>query len=770
MRLLTSLPVGLVAASALVAAAPVLAAAPKETAVIAPQAAPMESGALSLERVFASPSLAGPVPRAVKLSPDGRYVTVLRSRPDDRERYDLWGFDRKAGAWRMLVDSKKLSSGRALSETEKMQRERQRIGDLKGIVSYEWTADSQAVLVPIDGDLLLAGLDGSVRKIAGTKGGELDPSLGAKGTRIAFVRDQRLYVGPVDGSSEPQPVTPAEAASTVHWGEAEFVAQEEMNRFRGYWWSPDGSRLAVERFDEAKVGTVTRAAIGADGTKTFEQRYPAAGTPNAEVSLWVIGADGQSRVQVDLGGGAPDSGKDIYLARVDWAPDGKTLYVQRQNRAQTRLDMLKVDPATGKAEVLFTEKAAQGSWINLSDAYRFLADGSLIWWSERDGFGHLYRFEENHHLESQWKQLTKGPWVVTDLIGVDQKTGRVTIIGTRDDVLAPQVYAFDLKHPEKLDRLTDLAFHNSAAMDGKGQTLVVTRSADRQPPQSYLADATGKRLAWIEENRVEGAHPYAPFLGRHRAAEFGTIPAEDGTPLHWMMITPPLEPGKRYPVFSYHYGGPHAQVVNKGWQGALAQAIVDMGYIYFAIDGRGSDNRGVKFESAINRAMGSVEVADQLSGTRYLKSLPFVDPARVSTFGWSYGGYMTLKMLEQHPGEWAAGIAVAPVTRWELYDTHYTERYLGDPNKEPKVYEASGALADAVKIKDPLLLIHGMADDNVVFENSTALIGKLQGEAVPFEMMLYPGFTHRIGGPKISKHLYETVFRFLDHHGVGSEK
>ena len=750
MRLLTSL----LAASVLTVAAPGLAAETKDSAVTATQTAP----ALTLERVFASPSLAGPVPRAVKLSPDGRYVTVLRGRPDDRERYDLWGFDRKVGEWRMLVDSKKLSSGRELSEAEKMQRERQRIGDLKGIVSYEWTADSTAVLVPIDGDLLLAGLDGSVRKIAGTRGGELDPSLSARGGHVAFVRDQRLFVGPVDGKAEPQAVTPAETAATVHWGEAEFVAQEEMNRFKGYWWSPDGARLAVERSDEAKVGTVTRAAIGAEGTKTFEQRYPAAGTPNAEVSLWVIGADGQSRVQVDLG-----AEKDIYLARVDWAPDGKALYVQREDRAQSRLDMLKVDPATGKVEVLFTETAAKGSWINLSDAYRFLADGSLIWWSERDGFGHLYHFKAG-----KFTQLTKGEWVVTDLLGVDQKNGRVTFVGTKDDVLAPQVYAFDLKNPAKLDRLTDLAFHNSAAMDRKGQTLVVTRSADDQPPQSYLADASGKRLAWIEENRVEAGHPYAPWLASHRAARFGTIPAEDGTPLHWMMITPPLEPGKRYPVFSYHYGGPHAQVVSKGWQGALAQAIVDKGYIYFAIDGRGSDNRGVAFESAINRAMGSAEVADQLAGSRYLKSLAFVDPARVSTFGWSYGGFMTLKMLEMHPGEWAAGIAVAPVTRWELYDTHYTERYLGDPNKEPKVYETSGALADAANIRDPLMLIHGMADDNVVFENSTALIAKLQGEAVPFEMMLYPGFTHRIGGPKVGKHLYETVFRFLDRHGAGS--
>ncbi|WP_295526311.1 S9 family peptidase [Novosphingobium sp. Chol11] len=719
---------------------------------------------LSLERVFASPGLAGAVPRAVKLSPDGRFVTVLRARADDRERYDLWGFDRKAnsgqGGWRMLVDSLKLASGRALSEAEKMQRERQRIGDLKGIVSYEWTADSKALLVPVDGDLFLAGLEGTSRKIAGTKGGELNPELGPKGQHIAFVRDARLHVGPVDGSSLPQAITPAETAGTVHWGEAEFVAQEEMDRFKGFWWAPDESRLAVERFDEAGVGIVTRAAIGADGTKTFDQRYPIAGSANAQVSLWVISSDGSARVQVDLG---PD--KDIYLARADWAPDGKTLYIQRENRAQTVLDMLAVDPATGKSTVLFSERAAPKGWINLSNSYRFLKDGSLIWLSERDGFAHLYRLDDG-----AWQQLTKGPWVVTSLVGIDEKAGRVTFTATRDDVLAPQVYALDLKAPEKIERLTDLAFANSAAMDRKGQTLVVTRSADNQPPQSYLADSAGERLSWIEENRVEGKHPYAPYLASHRAAQFGTLSAADGTALHWMMLTPPLEPGKRYPAFTYHYGGPHAQVVQRGWQGALAQAIVDKGYIYFAIDGRGSDNRGVAFETAISRAMGSVEVADQLVGADYLKSLDFVDPKRVSTFGWSYGGYMTIKMLQANPGAYAAGIAVAPVTRWQLYDTHYTERYLGDPNKEPKVYEASNALADTGKISDPLLVIHGMADDNVVFENTTALVAKLQAEAVPFEMMLYPGFTHRISGPKVSKHLYETMFRFLDRHGAGSGK
>jgi dipeptidyl-peptidase-4 len=711
--------------------------------------------ALTLERVFASPSLNGPAPRKVKLSPDGRWITVLKNRPEDRERYDLWGYDRRGGQWTLLVDSSKFESGRELSEAEKMQRERQRIGDLKGIVAYDWSDDSHSILVPLEGDLYLAGLDGRVTRLTETAGDELNPALSPRGGYVSFVRDARLWTG-ATGGAQAQPVTPAEASDTVHWGEAEFVAQEEMGRMTGFWWSPDDARIAVERFDEAPVGVVTRTAIGSEDTRTYEQRYPAAGTPNALVQLFVMNPDGSDRVEVDLG-----ADRDIYLARVDWAPDGRALYVQRQNRAQTRLDMLAVDPATGQSRVLFQERAAQRSWINLSDNYRFLKDGSLIWWSERDGYGHLYQYSRG-----KWRQLTSGAWVVTGLAGVDEDTGRVYFTATKDDVLGEQVYALDLKASSRIEQLTEPGWSYTATMDESGKTLVVTRSSPDHPRQTYIADGAGKRIAWLEENRVDASHAYGPYLASHRETTFGTIPAADGTPLYWMMITPPLEPGKRYPVFFDHYGGPGSQTVTRAWKGALPQAIVDKGYIYFQLDNRGSENRGVAFASTLYRAMGSVEVTDQLAGADYLKTLPFVDPAKVAIFGWSYGGYMTIKMLQANPGAYAAGIAVAPVTEWELYDTHYTERYLGDPRTEPEVYAKSDALADTAKIGDPLLIIHGLADDNVVFEHSSAIIAKLQGEAVPFEMMLYPGFTHRISGPQVSRHLYETIFRFLERQGV----
>jgi dipeptidyl-peptidase 4 len=206
--------------------------------------------------------------------------------------------------------------------------------------------------------------------------------------------------------------------------------------------------------------------------------------------------------------------------------------------------------------------------------------------------------------------------------------------------------------------------------------------------------------------------------------------------------------------------------VSKGWGGALEQALVDKGYIYFEIDNRGSANRGVAFESAIYRAMGSVEVQDQKAGAEFLKRLPFVDPAKIAIDGWSYGGYMTLKMLEADPHLYAAGIAGAPVTKWELYDTSYTERYMGTPQTDAAAYARSDAIADADRIADPVLIIHGMSDDNVFFENSSELIAKLQHDNIPFEMMLYPGQTHRSGSPKLLAHRWNTILGFLRSHGI----
>jgi dipeptidyl-peptidase-4 len=722
----------------------------QEIAPAAPVPSPPPPPPITLQRLFANPDLSGSQPRALRLSPDGTLLTSLKPRADEKERLDLWAIDTKTGAERMLVDSKTVGTGAELSEAEKMQRERARIGGSKGIVAYDWAPDGKSVLVPLDGDLYLATLDGNVRRLTNTPESELNAVVSPAGTSISFVREQNLWVQKLAGGNATQ-VT-LDGGGTVHWGEAEFVAQEEMDRRTGYWWAPGDALIAVEKFDEAPVGVVTRAAIGADGTRVYDQRYPAAGTPNVQVALYVMRPDGTRQVKVDLGTDA-----DIYLARVDWAPDGKALYVQRENRAQTRLDVLKVDPATGKSSILFSEKAAAKSWINLNDSFRAMKDGSFLWQSERDGYNHFYRF-----ANGRWQQLTRGAWVATRLVGVDEAKGVIYVMGNKDDVLEQHLYSVEIGKPGSVTRLTQPGWWNSATMDDAATRFIVTRSNPGQPPQTYLADITGQRLAWVNENRVAEGHPYFPYLASHQPTQFGTIKARDGTTLYWEMITPPLEPGKHYPVFFEHYGGPGTgQQVTRAWQGPRPQYLVDRGWIYFQVDNRGSYNRGKAFEDQIWHAMGTVEVEDQLAGAEYLRSLPYVDPGRIATYGWSYGGYMSLKLLEKSHGVFAAAVAGAPVTDWTLYDTHYTERYLGDPKAKDSAYPASGALDEAARISDPLLLIHGMADDNVVLDNSTKFMTKMQQGAVPFQTMLYPGQTHRVGGPGVSQHLWRTIEDFL---------
>ena len=409
---------------------------------------------LTLQRVFGSPDLSGAAPVGVQLSPDGELLTFLRARPDDSDRYDLWATDIATGGERMLVDSKKVGTGAELSEQEKMQRERQRIGGRSGIVSYEWSPDGKSILVPLDGDLYLAGLDGSVRRLTATEAAELNPAVSPDGSYISFVRDNNLFAGKI-GGAEPRQITDGKG-DPISWGTAEFVAQEEMDRDTGYWWAPDDSRIAVQRTDETPVGIFTRAAIGADGTKVYEQRYPAAGKANALVSLYVMDPDGGNRVQVNMG-----PNPDIYLARVNWSQDGKTLYVQRESRDQKTLDLLQVDPATGKSSVLFTEKTTKpDSWLNLSHNFRSLKDGSLLWWSERSGHGHLY-----HYQAGQWTQLTKGDWEVEKVVGIDEARDRIYFSGNQDKPLEKQLYYTRISKPGDIVQLTENGWTNSASMD-----------------------------------------------------------------------------------------------------------------------------------------------------------------------------------------------------------------------------------------------------------------------------------------------------------------
>jgi dipeptidyl-peptidase-4 len=357
---------------------------------------------------------------------------------------------------------------------------------------------------------------------------------------------------------------------------------------------------------------------------------------------------------------------------------------------------------------------------------------------------------------------------VADVKGVDEAARRVYFTGHLDHPDEQHLYWVRYDKPGRPVRVTEAGWNNNAEMDERGTRAIVFRSNPAQPSQAYLADTGGRRIAWIEENRLDASHPYAPYLDSHETPVFGTLPAADGTPIPYKMLSPKREPGKRYPVFVQVYGGPSGGQVQRGWQNPIHQYLVDKGWIVFSVDNRGTPRRGRAFADQLYLKLGSVEVEDQLAGLEWLKKQDYVDADKVAVYGWSYGGYMVLKLLEAAPGAYAAGISGAPVTKWELYDTHYTERFLGNPAKDPKPYERANTLADAHKIADPLLLMHGMADDNVVFENTTAMMARLQEAKRPFELMVYPGATHAITGEARQTHQWRTIESFLDRRVKGA--
>jgi dipeptidyl-peptidase-4 len=717
--------------------------------------APVAPQRLTLERVFASPALTGNVPRALKLSPDGKLVTLLRNRPDDLERYDLWAIDPATGAARMLVDSKKFATGAVLSEAERMQRERARVANLTGIIAYDWAPDGKSIVVPLDGDIYLADLAGNVKRLTNTKGSELNATASEQSRFVSFVRDNELYA--LDLATNRERKLTSGASDTISWGLAEFIAQEELGRTKGHWWAPNDQRIAVARVDDSKVEVAVRAAIGADKTTTFEQRYPRAGTANSVVDLYLMNPDGSGRVKANLG-----ANKDVYLARVDWLPDASGLIVQRQSRDQKTLDVLRVDARTGASTLLFSDTSDM--WINLSDDLKPLKDGSILFTSERSGHRHLYRW-----TAGKIAPLTSGPWVIDSVAGVDEAGNRIYFTAFKDSTTEKHFYALDLSRPgARPALLTRPGTNNGVTMDETARLALVTTSAPGQPSQVWLANGQGQRLAWIEENRVTGTHPYAPYIAADATPQFGQLLAADGkTMLDYRLVLPKLAAGQRAPVFVTVYGGPQAHDVQSGFVSPRDQYLVQQGWALFQVGGRGQEGRGTAFQKPAYRQLGGVEVVDQLAGLAWLKQQPFADPAKVAVYGHSYGGYMVLKLLQAAPGAYAAGIAGAPVTRWDLYDTHYTEHYMGDPRTLRAAYDKSDALHASAKIRDPLLILHGMSDDNVLFQHSTELMAKLQEEKVPFETMVYPGKGHSIGGANTSVHLWTTILNFLQRRGIG---
>jgi len=707
---------------------------------------------LTVERIYSSPALEGESIRGLKISPDGTRVTFLKGKETDYERLDLWEYNLQDDTSRILFDSDDLHKGdENLSDEEKARRERLRLSG-SGIVDYEWSKDGSALAFPLAGDIYYWKVQSpKAIKVVSTPEFETDIKFSPKGNYLSYIREQNLYIFDLKKGTEIAITT--DGGGVIKYGMAEFVAQEEMDRMTGYWWSEDESKIAFTKVDESPVEEVTRSEIYAEEIKLIKQRYPFAGSPNVKIQLAITSLDDGETKWVDLG-----TEQDFYLPRVKWTEDSDVLSYQWQSRDQKTLQLRTVTWPSMEQKTLVTEESQ--TWLNLHDALRFLKDREhFVWASERDGFKHLYLYNLNGDLVTQ---LTQGAWVVDELHHVNEKTKTVYFSGRKDTPIERHLYSVPLSGGEST-MLSSRSGHHSITFSTKGDSYVDLFSAATVPPQVSLHDPSGKRVTWLLQNKVDESHPLYPYLSDWITPEFGSFKTSDQTELYYRLFKPKnFDPKKSYPVIVYLYGGPGVQRVINSWDKLFCQYMAQQGYVVFTLDNRGSHFRGKAFEEPIYHAMGEIEVQDQVEGVKFLRQFDWVDPERVGVHGSSYGGYMTLMTMFKAPEYFKAGAAGAPVTDWTLYDTHYTERYMGQPQEQKKAYEKSSVFPYATALEGPLFIYHGMADDNVLFKNSTKLYKLLQDNNIAFMMMDYPGKKHRFSGKTTSMHLLNTIQQFFD--------
>jgi dipeptidyl-peptidase-4 len=686
---------------------------------------------IPLEAVTSYPLPGTGAPSAFQFSPDDRLITYLYS-PEHNLVTRLYAYDPASGkAWQMIAADAGVKE-EDLTIEERLRRERVRQREL-GVTSYSWARHEDRILAPLGGDLFcLDGAESAPRRVASTSGKPFqDPQISPDGGWIAYVQDAELYVIPAAGGEARQITHGARETGMTH-GLAEYAAQEEMDRRHGYWWSPDSQRIAFTEVDERHIPVYPIVHQNGESPFTEEHRYPFAGGPNAIVRLGVVSLAGGDTVWMDL-----RAGQEFYIGRVRWFADG-ALSAQVVNRAQSQLDLLRLDPATGSSTLLLRENSQV--WINLNDLFRPLKSGQFIWGSERSGFRHLYLCDANGKLE---RQLTSGEWLVDAVAGVDENRGLVYFTASRESPLESQLYAVSLNGGEAR-RLTFEAGMHAVVCDHALQRFIDTYQSTQQPPVVSLRSLSdGARLAAIYQ--PDDPREKAPGL---QIPEIVSLENRSGTRLYGAIFRPPAEYGPGpYATIVLVYGGPHAQMVKNSWdltvvQSMRAQYLASRGYLVFKLDNRGSARRGLEFEAALRHDMGHHEVEDQVDGVRWLVSQGLADPQRVGITGGSYGGYMSAMCLMRAPETFRAAAAISPVTAWDGYDTCYTERYMSTPQSNPQGYEAAQAMSHVDQMSGKLLLVHGLIDENVHFRHTARLINALIHARKPYELLVFPDERH----------------------------
>lgn len=734
------------------------------TPVVTP---PTAHAPLSLEDAAAYPLPGMLAPQAIAFTPDDTGLTYLRS-PDRSLSRQLYRLDLGTGQEHPLVTP----PGGGVTEDnlsleEKLRRERQRVREI-GVTSYAWARAGQTLLVPLGGEIHVQdGVDGPLRPLVASEPGKpaqhaIDAQLSRDGSKVAYVQDDELYVVDTAGGTPSQRTRGARGTGKTH-GLAEYIAQEEMGRSHGFWFSHDGKQLAFTEVDETHIPKFRIMHSGKDAVgegAQEEHAYPFAGAPNAKVRLGVVATAGSDRITwMDLG-----DDPEQYLARVQWMPDG-SLTAQVEDRAQTRLSLLHLDPKTGRSSTVLTESS--DVWVNLHDMLRPIDDGPFanhfVWASERSGFRHLYLYNGKGE---QVRELTTGPWQVDAIAEIDGPRGILYFLANRDNPTEQQLYAVPLAGGEPR-RLTPEPGTHSVVIDHALRRFVDVHSSVAAPPRLTLRSLEDGAI--LKELPVESDPRLAELA--LRPPELRTFENRHGDTLHAAIYRPDTTrpdtttgDTRPYPTMIEIYGGPHAQRVVDTWGTTVdmrAQALRSRGYLVVRIDNRGSARRGLAFEGAIRHDLGRIELEDQQDGVAALAAEGLVDPHRVGIYGWSYGGYLAAMAVVRFPETFKLAVAGAPVTHWDGYDTHYTERYMGTPASNPTGYLESSVMHHVDKLTGKLLLVHGMIDENVHFRHTARLINALIKARKPYELLLFPDERHMPRRLEDRVHMEQQILDFI---------
>jgi len=712
------------------------------------QTAAANPGELTVDRIFSPPSLAGHLNPGLTWTPDGKRLSYVQiTGAGNGARRELWVVDAASGQSSVIVPADKWDA--ALTNPAAANTQATGLGRHAPPL-YQWAPSGEAIL--FQGANSLAWYDLKTQSsrvlVSGTQ--ELaDPKISPDGKNVSFVRGHNLWtVSTTDGKEH---ALTQGGTEDIRKGELDWVYPEELDITTAYWWSPDSSSVAYLEMDERKVSQFSLLNFESYTGEAELQRYPVPSGANPIVHVYVVSAAGGTPRLMDTG-----SETDVYLPRVNWVPDSNHLAVQRLNREQNNLDLLLADASTGKTTTILAEKDPY--WINVSDDLRFLKDSKrFLWSSERNGYRHLFLYDLTG---KQLAQVTKGDWEVTQVDAVDEAKRIVYFTATEKSPTERQLYRVSLDG-SGFSRITNEAGTHTIRFAPSAASYVDTYSNAMNPPRRDTYAADGSKLATLEEDKV-------PELAEYHLSpvEFFAIKSHDGASLNCSMIKPQnFDPSKKYPVITFTYGGPHAQVVLNAWSRSATflwhQMMAQKGYIIFSLDNRGSAGRGHVFEEPIHLHLGAQELSDQRDGAAWLREQTYVDPNRIGIWGWSYGGHMTLHAMFEAPDIYKAGFAGGPVTDWHFYDTIYTERYLGLLPKNEQNYKDSSPIKNAGNLKGKLLIAHGTGDDNVHYSNSLSLVDDLIRDGKYVEVMAFPGRGHGVSDPPAQRILWERVTKFF---------